>query len=550
MSTESLVKPGDSDATREHWLPRLLRIATQISRLVGAAGSVGLMFWAGRHNDSRLLLVLFTLWVLSPFAVLVLADLLSKHWSVVSRATLHCATLVLTVVSLFIYGDVAFGPPRAKTAFAFVVVPPLSWLLIGVAVTLAAFLSGRLFQRGWTRRIFKGFAVLMMVIVLGVGMLLGALWLEHRTQLTLPTPTGPFAVGRVVMDWADDATVDTLAQAPQTKRELLVWIWYPAAPGHSDGTGDYVPAQLSAEAEPPNSPIFRLLTRDLSKVRSHSIPDADVSSQQRAYPVVIMRTGASLNVLAYSTLAEDLVSHGYIVVGFDAPYRTRIVEFPDGRVIQRTPENNPELFENQPQAPRLNEMLTAWTRDIGFVLDRLERLNASDPSGKFTGRFDLARVGIFGHSFGGAQAAQFCSLDSRCKAGIDIDGRPVGSVVQAGLRQPFMFLISDQNTSDAAGRQVLADIHSILDSQPANGRFLVKIRGANHFLFSDDGAMLKSHIVMGTLRRLGVLSIEGRRQLAVTTYCVHSFFDTYLNNSNVLQLKISSPLYPEIQVLE
>jgi len=75
----------------------------------------------------------------------------------------------------------------------------------------------------------------------------------------------------------------------------------------------------------------------------------------------------------------------------------------------------------------------------------------------------MTRVGVFGHSFGGAQAAQFCSQDSRCKAGIDIDGRPLGSVVQSGLGQPFMFLLSDQSSSDAEGSQVWADIQSIYD---------------------------------------------------------------------------------------
>jgi hypothetical protein len=52
------------------------------------------------------------------------------------------------------------------------------------------------------------------------------------------------------------------------------------------------------------------------------------------------------------------------------------------------------------------------------------------------------------------------------------------------------------------------------------------------------------------VRVFGKLGIYGRRQLAVTAYCVHSFFDAYLKEASVSRLKISSPLYPEIQVLE
>src|SRR5256885_17220786 len=77
------------------------------------------------------------------------------------------------------------------------------------------------------RRIFKGFAVLAMLGVLGIAALLGSLWLERRTEITLPTPTGPFVVGRAIYDWTDDTKLDTLASVPGTKRELLVWIWYP-----------------------------------------------------------------------------------------------------------------------------------------------------------------------------------------------------------------------------------------------------------------------------------------------------------------------------------
>src|SRR3977135_4155221 len=113
------------------------------------------------------------------------------------------------------------------------------------------------------RRIFKGLAVLAMLCVLGIAALLVTLWLEHRTEITLPTPTGSFAVGRAIYDWTNDVTLDTLAPVPGTKRELLVWIWYPSAAGQSAAkVDDYVPAQMRPKGDYVSAPfIFRLLTR-------------------------------------------------------------------------------------------------------------------------------------------------------------------------------------------------------------------------------------------------------------------------------------------------
>jgi len=112
-----------------------------------------------------------------------------------------------------------------------------------------------------------------------------------------------------------------------------------------------------------------------------------------------------------------------------------------------------------------------------------------------------------------------------------------------------MFLLSD-HSSGAESRQVMASVQSIYDRLPPDGRLRIAIHGANHFLFSDDGALLKSHLVLRTLRMLGIVAIDGRRQLAVTAYCVHSFFDAYLKEESVSRLRIASPLYPEIQVLQ
>jgi hypothetical protein len=48
----------------------------------------------------------------------------------------------------------------------------------------------------------------------------------------------------------------------------------------------------------------------------------------------------------------------------------------------------------------------------------------------------------------------------------------------------------------------------------------------------------------------GMTGIDGRRQLAVTAYCLRSFFDAHLKGASASRLKMSSPLYPELQVLE
>lgn len=187
---------------------------------------------------------------------------------------------------------------------------------------------------------------------------------------------------------------------------------------------------------------------------------------------------------------------------------------------------------------RAEKLLEAWTSDIGFVIDHLNTAEW------FAGKPDLNRVGVFGHSFGGAQAAQFCSQDPRCKAGIDIDGLLVGPVIQTGIHTPFMFLLSDHShESDPEAGRVMADIQSVYERVPAGERLRVMIRGALHYTFSDDGALLKSRLMRGVLRALGMLSIDGPRHLEVTEYCVRTFFDAYLKGGS--PPKLGTARYPQ-----
>ena len=383
--------------------------------------------------------------------------------------------------------------------------------------------------------------------LLAVPLVVGLLWLDHNRETSLPAPTGPFAVGRSLYDWAGDQA------AP--KRELLAWVWYPADGGESGTVADgYVPASVRAPEAPPGGPLilrpltwlFRLTIRDRSKVRGHSLGDASVSPQQPSYPVVLLRAGGTGEVMNYSALAEDLASNGYVVVGLDAPYRTARVVFPDGRVIQQSPENNLDLYEGEALVNHANKMVQAWSADMSFALDQLARLNAA---GRFQGRLDMRRVGAFGHSFGGAHALQFCHDDVRCKACIDVDGIPLGSAAREGITQPVMFLLSDHRgeSGDETG-QAQANFGSMFNRLAGDRWMEIMIRGANHYMFSDNNALLRNPEMMWLLRMARVVKIDGPRQVAVAAYFIRAFFDVHLNGAPASELQARAA-YPEVEYL-
>jgi dienelactone hydrolase len=395
----------------------------------------------------------------------------------------------------------------------------------------------------------KAAAAVIVIVIALVVILLLVMWREHKTAITLPQPTGRFPVGRTTFTWMNDAETDELAPSPDSKRQLVAWIWYPAA----DSTGqtpaaEYLPGEWRAALAAHTGGLMRTFFKhDLSLVHSHSLSDAAVSPQQQTYPVVVLRPGGSALTTDFTTLAEDLASHGYFVVGFDAPYRSFVVVLPDGNVVARRSAYNVENANGNLADPVIGKLLAMWTSDTRFVVDQLQRVN-DDTAGRFAGRMDVQRLGIFGHSFGGATALEFCHEDSRCKAALDLDGIPFGPVVTEGLRRPTMFLLSDHSAerADPASRQVLAEIQSIYDRLPA-GRLYLVIRKANHFSFSDQ-ILLNSQVAMSLLRVAGVGGLDGRRGLAISAEYVHTFFDVYLNGAPAESLTSLSERYPEIQI--
>lgn len=388
---------------------------------------------------------------------------------------------------------------------------------------------------------------LVLKLILALGALLVAaslalpayLYVYGRHTVRLPAPTGPYAVGRTSFDWTDEARVDQLAPHPGAKRELMVWVWYPAT--GSARRAPYFPEPLLSAYQKlfRNGGLVRLLVHDPALVRSHSFDNPRVA-QNRSYPVVLLKPGFGSLTLQYSALAEDLASRGYVVVGTDAPYSTGVVAFPDGRVVVRSVSGSPST--SGPREP-FDRLVTIWAADSSFVLNKLKALDESRAS-PLAGHLDLSSVGIVGHSFGGASAVQFCVHDDRCKAGIDLDGRLFGIFSAPPNHAPLMLLLTD-HSGEPDQRRILSEIRQIYDRLPP-GKFAVMVRGTRHFNVSDM-AFLRSPIFLSRAVG-GIGTIDRRRGLKITQDLVAAFFDIHLKarNSTVLQTTVAS--HPEVRV--
>jgi hypothetical protein len=109
--------------------------------LAGAIAAAALVLWTGRHNRSALLVAMFVVWDVLPFAMLVVLLRRSVYWRSPVRAVLPMVTLLITLLSLAIYALVAFGPPRPQPAFFFLIVPPASMLAALVLIGAAAIVT-------------------------------------------------------------------------------------------------------------------------------------------------------------------------------------------------------------------------------------------------------------------------------------------------------------------------------------------------------------------------------------------------------------------------
>jgi hypothetical protein len=368
--------------------------------------------------------------------------------------------------------------------------------------------------------------------------------IRRHQPLALPAPTGLYAIGRSEYDWIDPSRSDPLAPVAGTQRELVVWAWYPAVRVPGAPTAPYLPSKWAHLADQQHGLIGQQLHQSSSSIQTHSVEDAPLAPGATRYPVLIFEPGLGDLPTQYTTLLEDLASHGYVIFGVTPTYSSSVVVFPDGRVVYGTDAGRLNTSGNPQTAA--DQLVDLWSHDVIFVMNQLASLNAVS-GGRFSGRLDLGHLGTFGHSFGGATAAEVCHLDARCKAGIDLDGTMAGEVVQTGLTIPFLVMQHDLGScSDADCQTFEQGVRAVLRPVPPGKAYHLSIAGTKHFNFSD----FAIHSLPIALRLLGLLgTIDGQRGLEIVRAYDLAFFDTFLQGRQAPLLRSSASPYPEVRFL-
>jgi dienelactone hydrolase len=191
----------------------------------------------------------------------------------------------------------------------------------------------------------------------------------------------------------------------------MVRFWYPTSGNAACMPADYTSAGVLSQ-------FAQLLQATLPQISTNSCLNAPVATG--AHPVVIFTPGFTGTFTDYTFLTEDLASRGYVVVAVDHTHEATAVEFPDGRVEQGTFGSSLTRYTRSDPAT-LAFAVSVRLADLRFVVDELAALNGANDSA-FTGKLDLARIALAGHSLGGLTAMRGIEKDARIKAGISLDG--------------------------------------------------------------------------------------------------------------------------------
>jgi hypothetical protein len=379
-------------------------------------------------------------------------------------------------------------------------------------------LRGKIISNGVTSR-FLGILNIEMTGFKAViiGLKTGIISISGQFEASfLPSLTGKYGVGIKDIHLIDESRLEEFTpEDPDDFREMMVRIWYPIDKEIEEPRVEYMDEPTFAWLMGRSPvPLITIPDNAYEFVRPHGKNEVPISDEEEKYPVIIFSPGYDGVYQIYTSLIEDIVSSGFIVTSINHPYISGITVFPDGRKVYTAQNSSGDLG------------IRSVVEDAKFTLDNLTDINNNDSD--FKGKFDLSKVGMYGHSFGGASTSICCYEDERFLCGLTLDGVFYIDYVEDGMDKPFMLLIAENRFNS----QNVIDMWERLFGDA----YLVEIVGSTHYAFTDVGIMLNHLVPLIPPRILGFGTIAPKRMVNITRIFELMFFDVYLKDRPVQDL--------------
>ncbi len=349
----------------------------------------------------------------------------------------------------------------------------------------------------------------------------------------LPKLTGTYSVGVSSIHLIDASRLENFTTDTTDVREVMVQLWYPTEPTLEGPRATYMdsPTFQWLKGRSP-IPLVTIPNNAYLFVRPHGHNETKIASG--LFPLVIFSPGYDGVYQIYTSFIEDLVSHGFLVASINHPYVSGITVFPDGRTVGLAEVPTDPVA----RSAFFNMSLRTIVQDAKFVLGTLTEMNATDP--EFLGHFDLSNVGMYGHSFGGANTAVCCYEDSRFRSGLTLDGVFYPKFTPGNITVPFLFMYAESRLANDTTVTYMWD-HS------ADDTFKMSIAGSTHFAFTDVGILLAHLVPLIPPRLLSFGSIPPKRMVNITRTYVTVFFEVTLKGQPLEQLLDLSNQFNEVQ---
>ncbi|MEU7109066.1 dienelactone hydrolase family protein [Streptomyces sp. NPDC046215] len=370
-------------------------------------------------------------------------------------------------------------------------------------------------MRKTSRRSFVAAALLLATAAPGLPAVAAA---PPAATAEVPAPATRAPLGTKTLHLVDSSRPDPWKPAAGS-RELMVSLWYPALPSRGK-SAPYASKDLSKEV---------IGNDKLAGVRTHAVTGARPAPVPR--PLVVLSPGLGMSRLTLTALGEDLASRGYAVAAVDHTYEAP-VEFPGGRVEKCEVCKRPDTAA----------LVRNRAEDLSFVLDHLTSRGSEL-------RVDRDRIGVAGHSIGGASAVEVMRDDPRVDAAVNLDGNFFTEPPADGLNRPVLLL--------GAQRTPAGDVRANWEQTWQH------LTGWKRWLDVPDGGHLTFTDVPWIVDRFGrpdqlppqqvggaLGTVPGDRATALTRAYVSAFFDHHLRGRHTPLLDRPSPAYPEVTFLK